>query len=44
MIETRYLLRTPRNADRLLRAVSELEHGLGTERVGGDQPSKPNLS
>lgn len=31
--ETRYLLRTPRNADRLLKAVKELDEGKGTERV-----------
>ncbi len=29
--ETRYLLRSPRNADRLLKAVSDLERGLGSE-------------
>ncbi len=31
--ETRYLLRNPRNADRLLKAVVELDEGKGTERV-----------
>lgn len=31
--ETRYLLRTPHNADRLLKAVKELDEGKGTERV-----------
>lgn len=30
--ETRYLLRSPANADRLLQAVSELEGGGGGER------------
>ena len=30
--ETRYLLRNPRNAERLLEAVAELDHGGGTER------------
>lgn len=30
--ETRYLLQTPRNADRLLKAVSDLDQGLGVER------------
>ena len=30
--ETRYLLRTPRNADRLLKAVSDLDQGSGVER------------
>jgi antitoxin YefM len=31
--ETRYLLRNPRNADRLIKAVEELDDGKGTERV-----------
>ncbi|MGL4289788.1 MAG: type II toxin-antitoxin system Phd/YefM family antitoxin [Phreatobacter sp.] len=31
--ETRYLLQSPRNADRLLKAVSDLEAGLGEARV-----------
>ena len=30
--ETRYLLQSPRNADRLLQAVSDLERGEGQER------------
>jgi antitoxin YefM len=30
--ETRYLLRSPRNAERLLAAVKELDEGGGTER------------
>ena len=30
--ETRYLLQSPRNADRLLTAVSDLEKGLGDEK------------
>ena len=30
--ETAYLLRSPRNAKRLLEAISELEQGRGTER------------
>jgi len=30
--ETRHLLRSPRNADRLLEAVDALEGGGGTER------------
>lgn len=30
--ETRYLLQSPRNAERLLEAVGELEEGGGTER------------
>lgn len=30
--ETRYLLRSPTNAERLLKAVSELELGEGEER------------
>jgi len=30
--ESRYLLQSPRNADRLLKAVAELEAGKGTER------------
>ena len=30
--ETRYLLRSPANADRLLQAVGELEGGGGVER------------
>jgi len=30
--ETRYLLRSPRNAERLLEAVADLDHGDGTER------------
>jgi antitoxin YefM len=30
--ETAYLLRSPRNAKRLLEAISELESGRGTER------------
>ena len=30
--ETRYLLQSPRNADRLLQAVSELEAGGGREQ------------
>ena len=30
--ETAYLLRTPRNAKRLLEAIAELEQGRGTER------------
>lgn len=31
--ETRYLLQSPRNADRLLKAVSDLEAGLGEART-----------
>lgn len=31
--ETRYLLRSPTNAERLLDAVGELEAGKGTERA-----------
>lgn len=31
--ETRHLLRSPRNADRLLEAVEALEGGGGTERA-----------
>ena len=31
--ETRYLLQSPRNADRLLKAVSDLEAGGGSERT-----------
>ena len=30
--ETRYLLRSPANADRLLTSISELDQGLGSER------------
>lgn len=30
--ESRYLLQSPRNADRLLKAVAELEAGEGVER------------
>ncbi|MEI5680885.1 type II toxin-antitoxin system prevent-host-death family antitoxin [Mesorhizobium sp. CGMCC 1.15528] len=30
--ETRYLLKSPKNADRLLSAIDELEAGKGTER------------
>lgn len=30
--ETAYLLRSPRNAKRLLEAIAELEQGRGTER------------
>lgn len=30
--ETAYLLRTPKNAKRLLEAIAELEQGRGTER------------
>jgi antitoxin YefM len=30
--ETRYLLPSPRNADRLLKAIADLEAGNGTER------------
>jgi antitoxin YefM len=30
--ETRYLLRSPANADRLLTAVTQLDQGLGSER------------
>ena len=30
--ETRHLLRSPKNADRLMQAVAELESGKGTER------------
>ena len=30
--ETRYLLQNPRNAERLLEAIAELESGHGTER------------
>lgn len=30
--ETAYLLRSPRNAKRLLEAIAELESGRGTER------------
>jgi len=30
--ETRYLLRSPKNAERLLDAVEELDAGRGTER------------
>jgi antitoxin YefM len=31
--ETRYLLRSPANADRLIDAIGELERGGGTERA-----------
>lgn len=31
--ETRYLLRSPANADRLLTAITELEAGKGRERA-----------
>lgn len=31
--ETRYLLQSPRNADRLLKAIADLEAGKGTERT-----------
>lgn len=31
--ETRYLLESPRNAERLLRAVAELDRGKGTSRT-----------
>ena len=31
--ETAYLLRTPRNARRLLASIEELESGQGTERA-----------
>ena len=31
--ETRYLLRSPKNAERLLEAVTELEAGKGIERT-----------
>ncbi len=31
--ETAYLLRSPKNARRLLRSVEELESGKGTERI-----------
>jgi len=30
--ETRYLLRSPKNADRLLEAVDDLENGKGSEK------------
>jgi antitoxin YefM len=30
--ETRHLLRSPRNADRLLEAISDLDDGKGAER------------
>jgi len=30
--ETAYLLRSPKNAKRLIEAIAELEHGGGTER------------
>jgi len=30
--ETRYLLRSPTNADRLLTSIGELDQGLGSER------------
>jgi antitoxin YefM len=30
--ESRYLLQSPRNADRLLKAIAELEAGEGAER------------
>ena len=30
--ETRYLLRSPRNAERLLAAIAELDDGKGSER------------
>jgi antitoxin YefM len=30
--ETRYLLRSPANADRLLTAVTQLDQGLGSDR------------
>jgi antitoxin YefM len=30
--ETRYLLQNPRNAERLLEAVTALDRGVGTER------------
>ncbi len=30
--ETRYLLRSPANADRLLTSISELDQGRGSER------------
>ena len=30
--ETAYLLRSPRNAERLTRAIENLDRGLGTER------------
>lgn len=30
--ETRYLLRSPANADRLLAAVTQMDQGLGSER------------
>jgi antitoxin YefM len=33
MEETAYLLRSPKNARRLLEAITELEHGGGTERT-----------
>jgi antitoxin YefM len=31
--ESRYLLQSPRNADRLLKAIAELEAGSGTGRT-----------
>ena len=31
--ESRYLLQSPRNADRLLKSIAELENGGGTERT-----------
>jgi len=31
--ETRYLLRSPANAERLLASVAELNEGKGTERL-----------
>jgi antitoxin YefM len=34
--ETRYLLRSPKNAERLLEAVAELERGEGQERKLAD--------
>jgi antitoxin YefM len=32
LVETAYLLRSPRNAQRLLESIQELERGDGTER------------
>ena len=36
MEETTYLLRSPKNAKRLLEAISDLESGRGTERELSD--------
>ncbi|MGI4764185.1 MAG: type II toxin-antitoxin system Phd/YefM family antitoxin [Janthinobacterium lividum] len=34
--ETAYLLRSPRNAERLTKAIEDLERGLGTEHEIGE--------